>query len=299
MDPADADSVRSAIAQQGAWLGRHTDQLTTTAREMEDLSARFNELSSRLDRTHHSRDSEPHAANPPPYDGDPASCRAFLSQCSLVFALQPRRYATERTRIAYVITLLVGRARQWGIAVWDAQDPCCHSFEEFREEMVKLFDRSARGDAAAARLARLTQGASSVTDFSIQFKTLATACSWNEAALRAQFLEGLCDNIQDEIATHDLSHTLDGIIELALRVEARMQFRDHRRTLRHRVHQSEVSQSSQSSVPLTSETEPMQLGRMRLSQRERERRLQNCLCLYCGKPGHFAKSCPVKGTAHR
>lgn len=33
--------------------------------------------------------------SPSPYDGDPNSCRAFLSHCSLVFALQPRRYATR------------------------------------------------------------------------------------------------------------------------------------------------------------------------------------------------------------
>lgn len=38
--------------------------------------------------------------NPPPYDGDLSSCQAFLSQCALIFALQPRRYATEASRVA-------------------------------------------------------------------------------------------------------------------------------------------------------------------------------------------------------
>lgn len=95
-----------------------------------------------------------------------------------------------------------GKSARVGPAVWDAQDPCCQSFEEFWEEMVKLFDRCVHGDAASARLARLAQGTSSVTDYSIHFKTLAAACSWNEAALRAQFIDGLSDSIQDEIATH-------------------------------------------------------------------------------------------------
>lgn len=62
---------------------------------------------------------EPHANSPPPYDGDPNSCQAFLSQCSLVFALQPRRYATEDSRVAYVLTLLTVKAREWGTAIWD------------------------------------------------------------------------------------------------------------------------------------------------------------------------------------
>lgn len=37
-----------------------------------------------------SSEAEPYANSPPLYDGDPNSCRAFLAQCSLVFALQPR-----------------------------------------------------------------------------------------------------------------------------------------------------------------------------------------------------------------
>lgn len=307
MDPAEVESVRSAIAQQGAWLGQHTAQITSASREVEDLSSRFTELSAQLDQVRREvsqprqpLEAEPHATSPPPYDGDPNSCRAFLSQCSLVFALQPRRYATEQTRVAFCITLLTGRAREWGTAVWDARAPCCQSFDAFRREMEKLFDRSVQGDAAAARLVRLVQDRHSVTDYSIRFKTLATACGWNDSALRAQFVDGLNDEIQDEIATHDLPSSLDDIIELALKVEARMLLRQHRRTLRHRVLQNEsASSTTPTSLSSLTEAEPMQLGRMRLSQKERERRLLNSLCLYCGKSGHFAKGCPLKDPARR
>lgn len=58
-----------------------------------------------------SLEPEPHANNPPLYDGDPNACRVFLCQCVLVFALQPRRYATEETRVAHVLTLLNTRQR--------------------------------------------------------------------------------------------------------------------------------------------------------------------------------------------
>lgn len=46
---------------------------------------------------------------------------------------------------------------------------------------------------------------------SVKFKTLAAACDWNEGALRSKFLEGLDDEIQDEITTHELPHDLDGL----------------------------------------------------------------------------------------
>ncbi|XP_073764131.1 uncharacterized protein isoform X3 [Danio rerio] len=126
MDSAGPDQMRTALAQQGALLGQHATQLTTTSRELEMLTGQVIELNARIESlqhdaagprqvvspiTTHHHDPEPHANNPPPYDGDPSSCLAFLSQCALVFALQPHRYATEASRVAYVLTLLTGGAR--------------------------------------------------------------------------------------------------------------------------------------------------------------------------------------------
>lgn len=305
MDPADVDTVRNAIAQQGAWLGQQDSQLSATAREVEGLTARLTELTTQMDRlrleSRRPNESEPHITNPPTYDGDPGSCRSFLSQCSLVFSLQPRRFTAESTRVAFVITLLTGRAREWATAVWDTQAPCCHSFEDFKTEMMRLFDRSAQGEAAAARLVRLKQGDRTVTDFSVEFQTLSTACGWNDAALRAQFLEGLRDDIQDEITVHEIPRTLDSLVELALRIESRMLYRCQRQSLRHRVFSDETVTSVSHSNPVNPAvpSEPMQLGRMRLTPKERERRLSNGLCLYCGRSGHLARSCPLKANAHR
>ncbi len=112
MDPVGEEFVRSAIAHQGALLGHQASQLSSTSQEVQTLTAQMAELSGRfrelqnnvlsssastaiLPQSHSDREPELHANNPPLYDGDPNSCRAFLSQCSLVFALQPRRYATE------------------------------------------------------------------------------------------------------------------------------------------------------------------------------------------------------------
>ena len=42
--------------------------------------------------------------------------------------------------------------------------------------------------------------------------------------------------------------------------------------------------------------EPMQLGRARLSQEERQKRRQEGRCFYCGETGHLVSSCPAKRT---
>lgn len=316
MDSAGADQVRVAVSQQGILLGQHSSQLTSTSREVECLTAQVADLKVQIQELQleafasrsaatfgHSQshaEPEPHANSPPPYDGDPNSCRAFLSQCSLVFALQPRRYVTEESQVAFVITLLKGKARDWATAVWDARAPFCATFQDFRAEMIKLFDRSAQGDEAAAQLARLSQGRRSVTDYSIQFRTLAAACDWNEAALRARFREGLDDNIQDEIVTHELPQSFDTLVELALRVEGRLQRRRQRWTARTSWMLEEgASSAAPTSLSPSTDPEPMQVGRLRLTPKEKQDRLIRGLCLYCGKPGHRAIRCPLKAGAHQ
>ena len=311
MDSAVSDPLRSALVQQGVLLGQHATQFNTTAQDVEALNARISELVTRVEslqrettsrgsvlRTGTSQDPGPHANNPPVYDGDPNACQAFLSQCSLVFSLQPRRYANEEAKAAYVLTLLSGRAREWGIAVWRSQAPCCATFADFSQEMAKLFDRSARGDEAAAQLSRLSQRRNSVTDYAIQFQTLAAACGWNESALRARFLEGLDFAIADELAAIELPRELDNLIDLALRVEGRLsRRRKHRQTPAPWRH-LEASSASATSHQL-SEEEPMQLGCLWLTPQQKQERLSLGVCLYCGKGGHFALQCPVKARAHQ
>ncbi|MGL5598840.1 MAG: DUF4939 domain-containing protein [Aeromonas sp.] len=312
MDSAGTDPLRSALLQQGTLLGQQSQRLNTTAQEVESLHAQVSELTGRLealrletaarsatsplvaDHRH-----EPHANNPPVYDGDPNACQAFLSQCALVFALQPRRYSTEESKVAYVITLLSGRAREWGVAVWNARAPCCTAFEDFRAEMTKLFDRSARGDEAAALLSRLQQEGTTITDYAIRFKTLGAACDWNASALRARFLEGLDHTIADEMAVTDLPRDLDALIDLALRVESRLLRRRHLRSLSSRVMLPNRESSSSEFAVYESDTEPMQLGRLRLTPLQKQQRISQGLCLYCGRSGHFAAKCPLKGRAHQ
>lgn len=306
MDTAGQDSVRSALTQQGALLGQHESRLTSTSREVEyltnqvaDLTARLHELQfETLQGAQASHQApEPRCNNPPTYDGDPTSCRAFLSQCSVVFTLQPRTYALEETKVAFVLTLLTGRARDWGTSVWEARAPCVSSFSSLRHEMIRLFDRSARGQEAADQLARLRQEGQSVTQYAIKFKTLAASCDWNEGACHAMFRAGLDEDIQDELATHDLPQDFDTLTNLALRIEGRLRRRDHRRFLRSSTRREDPGSLSTMVPP--SDHEPMQVGRLHLTSHEKQQRLAQGLCLYCGKPGHFAAKCPVKAKAHQ
>ncbi len=133
---------------------------------------------------------------PEAYNGEPNLCRAFLVKCSMFFSLQLQTFATEESKVALVLTLLSGKAALWGTAVWENHHSCCSSFRALSEEMKRVFDRAVVGREAARRLADLCQGERSVSDFSIEFRTLAAECKWNEEAQWDMFLHGLADRIQ-------------------------------------------------------------------------------------------------------
>ena len=258
---------------------------------------------------------EPRLPPPERYDGDPGTCRSFLSQCSLIFELQPSTFPTERARIAYLVTLMSGKARAWATAIWEQQSHICHCYEDFTAEMRQVFDSPVSGREAARTLLRLRQGSRGVADYAIDFRTLAAESSWNYSSLFDAFHHGLSDRIKDELAARELPDSLESLISLAVRIDSRLRERDRERKdlrsgkqppsytalnqqPRSRLGYQEFPRELQRSAE-PSQTEPMQLGRASLTPAERQRRIASRSCLYCGEPGHFISTCPLKGQAHQ
>lgn len=302
MDPAEEAPFRSAIEAQGALLGRHDGEISEARRAVESLSAQVSDLSSRLQfqleaPSVRGGSAEPRINNPPCYAGEPTECRSFITQCEVVFSLQPTTYARDSARTAFVISLLKGRAREWGTAVWGMDSDLTERFELFKEEMIKVFDRSVHGQEASRALAVLRQGRRPVTDYAIEFRTLAISSGWNEPALVAHFLEGLNSALKEEIYAREIPDRFDQLVELAIRLEKRLEMRRHARGWRE---EQPVSPPT-FSVParVEPEAEPMQLGGIHISASERQRRIANRLCLYCGSSTHFVSTCAVKARARQ
>ena len=152
------------------------------------------------------------------------------------------------------------------------------------------------------------QGTRSVAEYSVEFRILAAKSRWGDEALRSAFRRGLNDSIEDLIL-RDRPTSLADLISLALKVDDRLRERRIEKTTRNPPVAPRVPRSfGPRDAPIltipntgptpfshgTSETEPMQLGRSRLTQAEREHRMQNKLCLYCGKSGHFIQTCSVR-----
>ncbi len=164
-----------------------------------------------------------------------------------------------------------------------------------------MFDHSARRIEAARALSVLHEGKQSVSAYSIEFRTLATSCGWNEKALGDHFLHGLAEHVKDDNYSLELPAGLDNLINLAIRVDDRIALcsRPRRgRFPRKRVMgatESVTACEMRSQRLVFLEEEPMQVGGDRLTAEERRSRLANLLRPNCGEVGHMAAACRVAG----
>ena len=132
----------------------------------------------------------------------------------------------------------------------------------------------------------------------IEFRTLATESGWNEEALQCAFRNALSEIIKDELVSRDEPAGLEELISLSIRIDNRVRERRRERggkTVFSAALPGAFPQSSCTTTPslqFLPPSEPMQLGRARLTEEEKVRRRKNNSCMYCGQAGHFVSNCP-------
>ncbi|XP_056098278.1 uncharacterized protein LOC130077158 [Rhinichthys klamathensis goyatoka] len=202
-------------------MDQQEENLAVTGRAVQALVAQVSELTQQLQHL-----AVPTAPSPPPIPQLPPAPD---------HQPEPRLPAPE---------MYAGRAALWGTAVWENQHQCCSSFQTLSEEMKRVFDRATTGREAARQLADLRQGNRSVSDYAIDFRTLAAECYWNE---------------EQQIFTLDLPKRFDELVELALRVDARLhQLEQRTRAAQGPVSVRDLQSSGSDAVSPAYNPEPMQ-----------------------------------------
>ncbi|KAK3512324.1 hypothetical protein QTP70_004617 [Hemibagrus guttatus] len=111
---------------------------------------------------------EPHLSHPEHFTREPGLCRPFLMQCAVVFELQPSSFLSECSKVAYVISLLSGKARLWATTEWKRQSTICASYEAFTRELCKVFDTIVPQQDAMRMLFEMSQGSRSEAGLAIE-----------------------------------------------------------------------------------------------------------------------------------
>ncbi|XP_061605724.1 uncharacterized protein fbxw9 isoform X2 [Phyllopteryx taeniolatus] len=249
----------------------------------------------------------PQLSRPERFSGDSGNIKPFITQCELHFELQAAAFPTERAKIAFVISHLTGRAEAWATAEWSRNSAACHSWAFFVKTMEQIFEFSTPDREAARSLVTLQQGKRRVSDYAIEFCILAAESQWNNQALLDAFFQGLSPAVKDHLVPLDLPTDLDTLIALAVKIDKRLLDREldgaRRRAASPRTWRMSLGdQPNQGRSPVSGlnplasvpTDEPMQLGRFRLSPEERQRRLREGRCFYCGQLGHSVSNCHVK-----
>ncbi len=112
-------------------------------------------------------------AMPASYAGDLTECGGFLLQLALYIAMQPQKFPTENSKVAFLMSLLSGRAFLWAKAIWNANSVIINSYEAFTNHFKEVFGSATGALSVSDQLLRLRQGSSSTKEYTLQFCTLA------------------------------------------------------------------------------------------------------------------------------
>ncbi|ROL54060.1 Retrotransposon-like protein 1 [Anabarilius grahami] len=137
--------------------------------------------------------------------------------------MQPHLYSTDTAKIAFIISQLQGKALQWADSLWTQKGSVVKSYPAFVSHFREVFGRPLTDSSNGEKLYNLKQGNRNVTDYTLQFRTLAASSGWNEQALITTYRQGLEPNLRLHLAAYEDSEGLERFIQLALRVGSRMQ----------------------------------------------------------------------------
>jgi len=238
---------------------------------------------------------EPKISLPEKFDGTRNKFRGWLNSIRLMFALQPGRYPTDIIKIQTIGTYLTGTAQAWMAPLVERQDHALLDFDAFINQMQAVFGDTDRTRSAESKLERLRQ-TRSATEYSADFRQLSCDVSWNDDALMARFRMGLKDDVKDLMLAMPPAITLNHMMEQAVQCDNRLYERRMEKSRSRQTFQG--SPTTFTTTTIVDHSEPMQIDAARprgpLTPQERQRRIDNNLCLYCGKAGHIAKTCPIK-----
>ena len=85
-----------------------------------------------------------------------------------------------------------------------------------------MFDHSVSGPTATRQLFWICQGQRPVSDYAIEIHTLAASAGWGERELHGEYYNGLSERLLDELSTCNLPISLEGLVDLTLRIDARL-----------------------------------------------------------------------------
>lgn len=138
--------------------------------------------------------------NPAPYSGSAEDCNGFLLQWSLALEMEPQQFPTEKAKVSFIISLLMGWALQLAERIWHQDSPVTREYLENLWEIPVL-----------------------VSNCIICNKEIALLSGSNEHLLLTTYRQGLKPKLRLHLDAYDDAMGLEKFIQLSIIVACRVQ----------------------------------------------------------------------------
>lgn len=256
--------------------------------------------------------------SPEEFDGhSPKKLKSFLVACNNAFRADPDTFRLQDKRVSYALSYLRGSAqRHFDTQLEDEEEPgfmppdWLTDWTRFVEELRDMFGDPNAETTAEAELDSLRMRTNQkFADFLVEFNTLSSQVNWGDRALRHRLKHALPDRIKDSLALVQEPDPFADWKRLVQSIDQRYWERqaDIRRETRpsntnrgtsignQRTPAQGPPSSSATTFPRDAPNGPPVARHLTaqggLTQTERDRRIAQGLCLYCGGQGHKATEC--------
>src|SRR6201989_389600 len=250
-------------------------------------------------------------SDPDKYDGNRSKYDTFVMQLSLKFISRPDIFHTSQAKLAYAGSFLTDDAARWFKPNVKANENIDFaSYQEFLDGLRAGFADSDEKATAERKLRELRQDGSTSAYYS-KFDSYASPLDWNDAAKLSGFKAGLNDEIKDALSNHlEQPKTYVEFASYAIQLgnqlyDRRQQKRKESSHDKKKKDKKKTDENPPSTVTTVTSTAsgthpgPMDLSAGKISQEEKNRRIKEDLCNYCGDDGHYAATCPKKSRRAR
>lgn len=250
-------------------------------------------------RTEVLRDTSEKHPDPERFDGTRSRLRGFLGQLRLKLS-DRRRFPTDQDQLRYAASRLEGAALDHILPHLNNDQVGFENLDALIKTLENAFDDPDRAGTAQRTLRSLKQGSRDFAAYYAEFQRFAPETGWDNTAKRFALREGLSRELQSALIPVVEPEDLSEFVEQCQRIDQKLRRFGNQNRTPPQYHSRNTNSSPRPPVPVSTSTGthsgPMDLSavRRKLTTEERETRLREGRCLYCGGLGHIARECPSK-----
>ena len=247
----------------------------------------------------------PKLGAPEPFKGARKAYKSFIQQIRIVFEAEPRTYESDSVKISYLQSYVRGDALAWILSRREMLPN--ESFTHFEAALSAIFSDPFEKEDKIRRLQSLVQGKQPCANYTAEFRQVSTTLGLSNLDLCIRFYSGLASHVKDGLVLQNenyLDMELQDLMFLSVQIDNRNFDRQKDKTsIRSYSNQRYAPTTSPSSQTHFSRDDPMQLDVIssqhqyvpgkRITPEERQRRMDNGLCIICGEDDHLRNNCKL------